>query len=539
MSQKSLRRVLCVVMDGVGEREDGYGNAVKWAHTPWLDWLKKGGASRTLLAHGRAVGLSSDEDMGNSEVGHNALGSGQIYDQGAKLVQHAIQSSQIFQGAPWLEMMKTLVSSHSTLHFLGLLSDGNVHSHISHLEALILGAKKAGIKKVRIHILLDGRDVPEHSSLQYVERLEGFLAECKDESFDAAIASGGGRMHITMDRYEADWQMVQRGYDAHVFGKAEHRFASATQAIKALHQDGHSDQYLPSFVICEQDQPVGCIRSGDGVILFNFRGDRAIEISRAFCDDELPFLDRGQRPEVYFAGMMEYDGDAHIPKKFLVEPPLIEHTLGEGLAREGVRQFACSETQKFGHVTYFWNGNRSGYFDPAVEEYLEIPSDLIPFHLKPWMKAHEITDATIERMVNDRFDFARINFANGDMVGHTGDFEAALMAVATVDLMIGRLVKAAEKSDTILVVTADHGNADEMFAKGGGFDGMPPSLEGRPPAKTSHSLSPVPFVIYDPKRPSPWSLTSDQKATIAQLAPTVRQLMGLRPDPHYLPSLIS
>jgi 2,3-bisphosphoglycerate-independent phosphoglycerate mutase len=277
------------------------------------------------------------------------------------------------------------------------------------------------------------------------------------------------------------------------------------------------------------------------VILFNFRGDRAIEIARAFTEEDFREFPRGPRPKVYFAGMMEYDGDLHIPPNFLVSPPLIRGTLSEHLCSLGINQFACSETQKFGHVTYFWNGNRSGYFDEKRENYHEIQSDRIPFDLKPWMKAYEITESTISAMTSQAFDFGRINFANGDMVGHTGNLEAAIVAVATVDMMLGRLISTAKLSDTILVVTADHGNADEMLE---GKISECPDWETclpqrRPKGKTSHTLAVVPFFIYDPRGRRPeLSLMEEGRGTLANFANTALSLLGQEPRPEYHPSLI-
>jgi 2,3-bisphosphoglycerate-independent phosphoglycerate mutase len=514
-------------MDGVGEREDKQGNAVKMAYTPHLDYLKTTGLYRTLKAHGTAVGLVSDQDMGNSEVGHNAMGAGRVFDQGAKLVDKAILSGSIFRDKCWQELVKYTTDQEGTLHLIGLLSDGNVHSHERHLFALMGNAKRDGVKRVRIHALLDGRDVPEKSAEIYAERLEANMALLRDANFDIKVASGGGRMVTTMDRYNADWQVVARGWEAHVHGRAEFYFESLGAAIQAFRKDKKLiDQYVPSFVIEDDKGPVGKIVDGDGVVFFNFRGDRAIEISRAFDEPDLDTFDRGPIPKVYFAGMMEYDGDLKIPKNYLVSPPMIDGTLGEYFAKLGVKQFACSETQKYGHVTYFWNGNRSGKFNDETEEYVEVPSDLVPFDQKPWMKAYEITEATIERLLKNSFDFGRINFANGDMVGHTGNLEASIIAMSTVDMMIGRLSDACERTDTILVVTADHGNCDEMF-EGGKPDA----------AKTSHTLNPVPFIIYDPRGNSRYKLHQTE-GTLAHIAATVIDLMGLPPKKEYLDSLV-
>jgi len=335
-----------------------------------------------LKAHGTAVGLPSDEDMGNSEVGHNALGCGQVYSQGAKLVGESIENGTLFASNVWQDLVEN-AKGHKAMHFIGLLSDGNVHSNISHLIALLKAAKGAGVKKAYCHILLDGRDVPATSALEYVGQLEAVLAELNEEGFDYAIASGGGRMQVTMDRYEANWGMVEAGWRTHVEGKGR-QFASAAEAIETYRAEtGCIDQDLPAFVVAREGQPVAKIANGDSVVLFNFRGDRAQEISLAFDRKDFDKFDRGDYTGVKFAGMLQYDGDLNIPENYLVQPPVITNTLTEVLCAAGIREFAVSETQKYGHVTYFWNGNRSGKVDESLEEYLEIPSDVIPFEQAP------------------------------------------------------------------------------------------------------------------------------------------------------------
>jgi 2,3-bisphosphoglycerate-independent phosphoglycerate mutase len=541
----SRRRVISVIMDGIGISSNPFGNAVSNANTPHLNWLRSGHTWRTLLAHGTAVGLPTDTDIGNSEVGHNALGAGRIYDQGAKLVESAILTRSIFDGATWNHAVQNVKSyNQNTLHFIGLLSDGNVHSNENHLFAMLRQAKKEGVKIVRIHVLFDGRDVGEKSAEVYIGRLNQIILELSDSSFDIKVASGGGRMRITMDRYQADWPMVKRGWDCHVHAIASHQFKNLDEALHFFRKDPHiKDQYIPEFIIETNGKPNGPIKDHDSVIFFNFRGDRAIEICQAFEDGSFNKFDRGQVPNIYFAGMMEYDGDLKIPKNYLVSPPHISDTLGEYLTHMGIKQFACSETQKYGHVTYFWNGNRSGYFDKGLEEYLEIKSDEnITFDLKPWMKCHEITEATINRIHSKSFDFGRINFPNGDMVGHTGNYDATILGVESVDLMIGRIIEACRLTDTILILTADHGNADEMFdAKASDFvewKSLPPWK--RPTPKTAHTINPVPFAIFDPRGPNKWILKSGlPSASIGHFANTVLSLLGMEERNIYLPSLVT
>lgn len=522
----STRPVFAIVMDGIGLAPDTLSNAVKNAKTPTLDMLMENYPMLKLKAHGTAVGLPSDDDMGNSEVGHNALGAGQVFAQGAKLVSNSIESSKMFESDSWKEIV-SVKDTGKTLHFLGLFSDGNVHSHIDHLKAMILQSKIEGVKTVRVHILLDGRDVGETSALDYVEPFEAFLAELNTNGFDAKIASGGGRMNITMDRYEADWSMVERGWKTHVLGEGR-QFASAKDAIVAYRNEtGCIDQDLPAFVISEDGAPIGKIVDGDSVVFFNFRGDRAIEISKAFEDADFDKFERGYFPKVTYAGMLEYDGDLHIPSRYLVSPPEITGTMGEYLANTGVTQYALSETQKFGHVTYFWNGNKSGKFDEKTEVYEEIKSDIIPFEQRPWMKCAEITDRLIEVANEGKFRFMRVNFPNGDMVGHTGNYLATIVSVEALDLALARILEVVDKVGGVALITADHGNADEMYE----LDkktGMPKAdKSGVFKAKTSHTLNPVPCIIYDNTGADNYTIKNDAgEFGLSNVAATLVNLMG-------------
>jgi len=512
-----LKKQVClVVMDGIGFSKTGLGDAVTEANTPTLDWFLKNCPNTRLKAHGSAVGLPSDDDMGNSEVGHNALGCGQVYSQGAKLVNESIESGKMYASEAWNEVIDNVKANDSTLHFLGLLSDGNVHSNISHLLNMLKQAKASGVKKVRIHTLLDGRDVPATSALTYIDMLEDCLKELNDTSFDGKIASGGGRMKVTMDRYEANWGMVKLGWDTHVRAIGR-QFATATEAIETYRAEtGAIDQDLPAFVIAENGTPVGPIVDKDSVVLYNFRGDRAIEISKAFDCDECPEFDRGPKPDVVYAGMLQYDGDLKLPKRFLVNPPEITNTLSELLVNAKLNQFAVSETQKYGHVTYFWNGNKSGKFSEELETYMEIPSDNVSFDERPWMKSADITDAVIEAIKSEKYDFIRCNFPNGDMVGHTGSMEATIVGVEAVDLGLARLKKVCDEYGVTLLITADHGNADEMLEK---------NKKGEVQARTAHSLNQVPFIIYDANNTY---VIKDGEYGLANVAPTVAAIFGLK-----------
>jgi len=524
--------LLLVIMDGIGIGRKGESNAVYMARTPVLDRLLAGPLYVELKAHGRAVGLPSDEDMGNSEVGHNALGAGRVFDQGALLVNKAIASGRLFETPIWKELIDRARSG-GALHFLGLLSDGNVHSHVDHLYRMIEACESQGVTRLRVHALLDGRDVGERSALDYVIPLEKRLSEIsRARNVDYAVASGGGRMNVTMDRYEADWSIVRRGWQAHVLGKAR-TFRSAEEAVRAFYAEDAdmTDQYLPAFVVVNgEGLPIGPIRDGDAVVNFNFRGDRAIEISRAFTEKDFKAFDRGPLPDLLYAGMMEYDGDTHMPPRFLVSPPAIEGTVSEYLCHEGVTSFAISETQKYGHVTYFWNGNRSGYINETLERYVEISSDRIQFDKAPRMKAHEITQETLDLLDSGRYLFGRLNFANGDMVGHTGVLKAAIEAVETVDQCLGVLLEAIKRLGGVALVTADHGNSDEMFTVG---------KDGSRVPKTSHTLNPVPFAIFDPGYQGEYRMAALPQRGLSNVAATILNMLGFEKPAGYDPSLIT
>ncbi|SIP95882.1 phosphoglycerate mutase [Aromatoleum tolulyticum] len=518
--------VVVIVMDGYGVPKSDVGSAIAAAKKPTLDSLFARYPHVLLRAHGSAVGMPSDEDMGNSEVGHNAIGAGQVYAQGAALVADAIASGAIWQGEAWQQVVAGAKAGRGVVHFIGLFSDGNVHSHIDHLKAMVLRARDEGVKAVRIHALLDGRDVPETSALEYLEPFEAFLAELQAGGFDAQIASGGGRMTITMDRYDANWKMVEQGWHTHVLGRGE-QFASASQAVRALREKhpGTIDQDLPAFVIGKDGQPVGTIEDGDAVVFYNFRGDRAIEITRAFEEGaEFDKFDRVRAPKVTYAGMLQYDGDLKLPKRFLVDPPAIRDTMSEWFAKSGVAQFACSETQKFGHVTYFWNGNRSNKFDG--ETWQEVPSDVVPFEQRPWMKAAEITDAMIAAVQSGKYKVLRCNYANGDMVGHSGHFRAATMAVEAVDLALSRLLPAIDAAGGIALITADHGNADEMFELDKKTKQPAQNPDGSFKAKTAHTLNPVPLILYDNVSGGKLALKAVEGAGLSNIAATVANLIG-------------
>lgn len=536
---------LVCVLDGWGENKikDEY-NAVSSTPTPCYDALSAvQGQFRTVKAHGPAVGLPTWDDMGNSEVGHNALGSGQLIDQGARLVDRAIETEAMFEGDGFKHIAQAFDAN--TLHVITLLSDGGVHSRLNQSQALMLGAAKRGAKKIRLHVLLDGRDVPDGTSINFLEEANKTMEELKAMGCDACIASGGGRMHITMDRYEAEWEMVKRGYETHILGKAPNTFTDAVEGVKTLRsqQDPKpDDQYVPAFVIVDgEGAPVGKVVDGDAVVLANFRADRMCEMSKALEYEDFSSFEREEWPKMHFAGLMQYDGDLGLPKKTLVDAPSIQRTCSEFLAKNGLRTFACSETQKFGHVTFFWNGNRSGYFDEKLETYVEIPSDVgITFDVAPNMKAEEICAAGVEALKSGKFDHVRINFANPDMVGHTGNLEATKQAVALCDAKVQELVDTVNELGGIYLITADHGNADDMVQRNKKTKEPAKNPEtGENLALTSHTLAPVPVLIGGSGLPEGIKFKEGlEDAGLANVTGTIMNLMGYETPEGWEESLI-
>jgi 2,3-bisphosphoglycerate-independent phosphoglycerate mutase len=544
--------LVLVIMDGVGYGKYAEGDAVADSKMWAFRAMESASPRSRLKAHGTAVGLPSDEDMGNSEVGHNAIGCGRVYSQGAKLVSNSITTGAMFEGAVWKKLVGNVKKAGGagfargrTFHFIGLFSDGNVHSHIDHLKAMIARCAAEGVERVRVHILLDGRDVGEQSALEYVEPFEAFLASLNAKGRDYRIASGGGRQYITMDRYNADWEQVKRGWDCHVLGKGR-QFANAKAAIEAYRAERPNviDQDIREFVVVDgvpgspEAKPVGAIVDGDSVVYFNFRGDRALEITAAFEQDGFDKFDRVRRPDVEYAGMMQYDGDAQVPRQYIVEPPSIDRTMGEYLVASKVKLLAISETQKYGHVTYFFNGNRQGKFSEAYEDYVEVPSDRVPFEQRPWMKCAEITDKVLEAIESGKYAFIRLNYPNGDMVGHTGVYQAVVAGMEGMDLQLGRLRAAVEKAGGIMILTADHGNSDDMYEHDKKSGAVTRKADGSPRAKTSHSLNPVPCVLFDPEYGGEYEASLREGLGISSLAATCVELLGFRAPADYDESLL-
>jgi 2,3-bisphosphoglycerate-independent phosphoglycerate mutase len=549
--------VALIVLDGVGVAEDTAWNAFSRAHTPFIDSLEGGAGPHgstalytELHASGLSVGLPEMSDMGNSEVGHNALGGGRVFEQGAKLVNSSFRTGAFKDGDVWKWLVEP-AKADGTLHLLGLFSDGNVHAHVDHVYRLVDAAVEDGVKRIRIHALADGRDVSARSVLDYIGPLEKRLQGIRAAGVDAKLASGGGRMVITMDRYEAEWAMVERGWQTHVLASTKLTATSYTAAVERLYEnESMTDQYMPGFVVVDEGgAPVGPVRDGDSLVLWNFRGDRAIEISKAFeaAEGEFPHFDRVRVPKVRYAGIMEYDGDGGIPSKFLVSPPSISRTVPEYVVRNGMRRYSVSETQKFGHVTYFANGNRASMFDPERELYTCIPSYLQRENTRPWMRSAEITDAAIKELDDFKPDLMIMNYPGGDMCGHCGVTNSTRIGIECIDLSIGRLVPEIIARGGIVIVTADHGNC-EIMAEIDKKTGQP--KKGREPEgwkpHVSHTTQKVPcyiigkgvdkFAIDDTAR---WAdIPECDSAGIVNIGSTVLNLLGKQEPDDYLPGIL-
>lgn len=531
MSIKYNGPVVLVVMDGVGLSKKRVGNPVYEARAETFKHLLRDYPKLSLGASGHYVGIP-DGDMGNSEVGHNAMGAGQIILQGPAKVQNAFESGEIFETNTWQDAIANIKNNSSALHFIGIFSDGNTHSNIDQVYAMMKEAQKEGVKKIRLHASLDGRDTPPESAEKYIKEFEDFVHSIGDP--DYRIASGGGRMVVWSDRYENDWGMVERGWQA-AMGEGR-QFANATDAVLTLRTEAKltSDQYIPPFVIAENGKPVGTINKGDSIIYFDFRADRAIEAAIAFTYHDFPHFSRKypdgsefSPDDIYFAGMSEYNNDTHVPAHTLVPPVKITHSLTELLDTANIIQYTISETVKYGHITYYFDGNNWVNPHDTLHEYIEVPSetDTSQIITRPWMKSAEITDAALEAIKSGKYQFIRINFPNGDMVGHFGQLESAIVAIESVDLQLGRLIEAIDAADGMCIVTADHGNVEEIS-----------DAEGS--SKTSHTTNPVPCIFYDNTTNRDKYAVKEGDFGLANLAPAIALLLGQTPDPTWLPSVI-
>lgn len=494
--------VVLMVLDGYGLNEKTEGNAIAMANTPVMDKLMaeypfvKGNAS------GLAVGLP-DGQMGNSEVGHMNIGAGRIIYQDLTRITKDIEDGTFFENKVLLQAIENCKKNNSDLHLWGLLSDGGVHSHNSHLYGLLEMAKKNGLKNVYVHAFLDGRDTPPASGKDYVQQLEDKMKEIGV----GKIASLSGR-YYAMDR-DNNWDRVKLAYDSLVTGEG----VKATDAVKAVEDSYANDKtdefLLPTVITDENGQPLSLVKDGDSVIFFNFRPDRAREITRAFCDDKFTGFERDFLKLTYVCFK---DYDETIPNKLVAfEKEEIKNTFGEFLAAHGKKQLRLAETEKYAHVTFFFNG---GVEDPNVDEFrllVNSPKDVATYDLKPEMSAPEVGMDLVEAIKSDKYDVIVINFANPDMVGHTGVIPAAVKAVERVDSLVGDAVQAVKDVDGVLFICADHGNAEKMI-----------DYETGAP-HTAHTTNPVPFILVNAD-PS-WKLR--EGGCLADIAPTLIEVMGM------------
>jgi 2,3-bisphosphoglycerate-independent phosphoglycerate mutase len=491
---------LLIIMDGYGLSPEGPGNAISMARTPYLDALYEACPNTTLHASGKAVGLPANQ-MGNSEVGHLNIGAGRVVWQELSKISEDIDNRTFFSNPALLGAMHHAIQNGSNLHLMGLLSDGGVHSHISHLYALLDMAGYAGVPQVFVHGILDGRDVGPSSAMTYIRELETDLAQRPY----ARLASLCGR-YYAMDR-DNRWDRVEKAYLAYTCGEGQYS-DSAETLLRQSYAAGQTDEFVLPGLISSEGLPAGLIGPGDAVIFFNFRPDRARELTRAFADPAFDRFDRGvQLPDLHFICLTQYD--ITIPNVYVAFPPqLLNNTLGEYLSSLGKRQLRIAETEKYAHVTFFFNG---GVEKPNPgEERILIPSPKVPtYDLKPEMSAYEIARTAAEQIERNDYDAIILNLANCDMVAHTGIIEAAVRAVEAVDDCVGILVEAVRKQNGIVLVTADHGNADYMLDASGG-------------PVTAHSTAAVPLILAGP---AGYSLASG--GSLCDIAPTLLELMGL------------
>lgn len=484
-----------MILDGWGIAPAGNANAAALAKTPNLDKYFAAYPHTQLEASGRQVGLPAGQ-IGNSEVGHLNIGSGRIIYQSLTRISKAIEDGDFFHNSVLVNVMEQTKAGNKALHLLGLLSDGGVHSHISHIVAMLEMAKQHGLDKVYVHAFLDGRDVPPQSALTYVKQLEQAMAEIGV----GKIATVSGR-YYAMDR-DQRWERLAKAYATVVQGEGA-KADSAAAGIEASYAQGVTDEFVIPFTIAGVD---GRIQAGDGVIFANFRPDRAREITRALVDEEFPYFARPQevRP-VHFACMAQYDVTIAAPVAF--PPEAINDTLGQVLAQNGKRQLRIAETEKYAHVTFFFNG---GVEEPNKnEERILIPSPKVAtYDLQPEMSAEEVTHSLLAELDKDKFDVIILNFANPDMVGHTGVLNAAIKAMEKVDECAGRIVEKVLALDGCVCITADHGNLEKMA-----------EIDGKP--NTAHTTNPVPFILVSKEE------HKLHAGILADIAPTMLELLQI------------
>lgn len=493
---------ILIIIDGWGVDSSNSGNAFHLANTPNLDKLGNEYPRTQLLCSGEAVGLPKGV-MGNSEVGHLNIGAGRIVYQDLLRIDMAIKNSEFFENETICRIMSDVTANGSTLHMMGLVSDGGVHSQLEHLLALVDMARKKGVPKLAVHAILDGRDTPPDSGIRYVRQLREHL----ESRNYGSIASVCGR-YYAMDR-DNRWDRVEKAYRMYTEndGVVE---SDPIAAVENAYQRGETDEFVsPAIIAGDDPKPFGAIRDGDGVIFFNFRADRAREITRAFTADEFEHFNRSVRPRLTgYTCMTMYDETFDLPVAF---PPVrLERILGEIVSEKGLRQLRIAETEKYAHVTYFFNGGEEKPFPLEDRCLIPSPREVDTYDMKPEMSAREVTAEALSRLRSGNYDFAVLNFANMDMVGHTGIIEAAVTACETVDSCVGEIVDEVRKLGGVALVTADHGNAETMKYEDGS-------------THTAHTLNPVPFVLVDENGKD----IRLREGILGDIAPTILELMGL------------
>ena len=497
----SKKPIVLMILDGYGLNDNETGNAALKANSPVLDGLKKDYPFVKGYASGMAVGLPEGQ-MGNSEVGHLNIGAGRIVYQELTRITKEIQDGDFFENEALLAAVKNCKEHDSALHLYGLLSDGGVHSHNTHLYGLLELAKRNGLEKVYVHCFLDGRDTPPASGKDYVEQLENKMKEIGV----GEIASVSGR-YYAMDR-DNRWERVQKAYDAIRFGKGEIA-ENAIQAVADSYAKEVTDEFMMPTVIVKDGSPVATVKDQDSIIFFNFRPDRARELTRAFCSDDFTGFDRGDRPQVCYVCFTEYD--VTIPNKMVAFHKVsITETFGEYLAEHGKTQARIAETEKYAHVTFFFNGGVEEP-NPGEDRILVNSPKVATYDLQPEMSAYEVCDRLVEAIHSDKYDVIIINFANPDMVGHTGVESAAIKAVEAVDECVGRAVEALKEEGGVMFICADHGNCEQLIDE----------QTGEP--FTAHTTNPVPFILVnaDP------SYKLREGGCLADIVPTLIELMGM------------
>ncbi|MBI5058010.1 MAG: 2,3-bisphosphoglycerate-independent phosphoglycerate mutase [Nitrospirae bacterium] len=494
-----MKPVMLIVLDGWGIGHNPEADATEKSNIPFYKSIIKEYPHTALACSGEAVGLPEGQ-MGNSEVGHLNLGAGRIVYQDYAKINKAIRDGAFQKNPALIDAMNAAVTNNSAVHFLGLVSDGGVHSHIRHLYALIDMAVVQGVKKTFIHAFMDGRDTPPASGINYIKELEAYI---KDKP-SVKIATVTGR-YWAMDR-DKRWDRVEQAYKALVLGEGK-KASSAEEAVEQSYKLHENDEFIKPSVICNDSGPVGNIRDGDSVIFFNFRADRARELTRALTDKEFTSFERGNPPALSsYVTMTLYDETFSFPAAF---PPMqLNNIFAEVLSGHNLKQLRIAETEKYAHVTYFFNGGEERSFDGEDRSLIPSPRDVATYDLKPEMSAYLVTDEVVKRIQQQSYDFILLNFANPDMVGHTGIMEAAVKACEAIDKCLKRISEEIDKAGGLLLITADHGNCELMFENNGPF--------------TAHTTNLVPFILLKK------GIKLRDKGILADVAPTLLELMGIK-----------